>query len=314
MIMAGTRPFRFGVQFASAVNRLEWRERAVQAEALGYDVLVMPDHLGGQFAIGPALAVAAEVTSTLRLSTLVLQNDLRHPVLVAMEAATLDILSNGRFELGLGAGGSWMPDYEWSGIPFDPPRIRVERLEETIAILKGLFAEGPFSFSGRHFTIAGFDGQPKPLQRPGLPILIGGGGPRLLSIAAREADIISIFPSMLPAGGRFRETEISGDAVAAKIDLIRRIAGDRFQEIELNVLTQVVAITGDRQSRLDQLSQEWNIPAKTLADSPQMLVGTPAEIADQLREMRARLGISYYVIFGQYMEAFAPGIALLAGQ
>lgn len=312
--MPRERPFRFGVQFGAAVDRAQWKERAIQAEAFGYDVFIMPDHLDGQFAIGPALAVVAESTSTLHISTLVLQNELRHPALVAMEAATLDVLSDGRFELGLGAGGSWMPDYEWTGIPFPSPGVRLERLEETISIVKGLFADGPLTFDGNHYTITEFDGLPKPVQHPRLPILIGGGGPRLLSIAAREADIISIFPSMLPAGGRFREAELAGDAFARKIDLLRRVAGDRFPDIELNVLAQVVAITDDRELHLAQLSRQWNVPIENLANSPQILVGTVAEIADHLRDCRARLGISYYVIFSQHMEIFAPVIALLAGK
>lgn len=312
--MSKERPFRFGVQFGAAADRTQWKERAIQAESLGYDVFIMPDHFGGQFAIGPALAIAAEATSTLRISTLVLQNELRHPALLAMEAATLDVLSDGRFELGLGAGGSWMPDYEWTGIPFPSPRVRVERLEETIRIVKGLFAEGSFTFNGTHYTITEFDGRPKSLQRPRVPTLIGGGGPRLLSIAAREADIISIFPSMLPIGGQFQIGEIAGDAFAKKIELIRDRSGERFSEIELNVLTQVVDVTDDRESRLNQLSQQWNVPAESLASSPQILVGTVAEIAEHLRNCRVRLGISYYVIFGQHLETFAPVIALLSAK
>lgn len=310
--ISATKPFRFGIQFAGASSRSQWREQAIRAEALGYDVLVMPDHFGGQLAVGPALAVVAEATAALRISTLVLQNDLRHPALVAMEAASLDVLSDGRFELGLGAGGSWMPDYEWTGIPFGAPGERVERLEEALHVIKGLFTEGPFSFAGKHYAITDFDGRPKPLQRPQLPILIGGGGPRLLSLAAMEADIISIFPRMLPAGGHFRDDEISRSAFARKIELIRSVAGKRFDEIELNVLTQAVIVTDDRDVELESLAKQWNIPAVNLADSPQILVGTVAQIADHLRAIRSKLGISYFVIFGQYMDSFARVIDSLA--
>jgi probable F420-dependent oxidoreductase len=310
--MAGKRSFRFGVQFSGAATAEAWREKARRAEALGYDVFIMPDHFGGQFAIGPALAVVAEATSTLRIATLVLQNDLRHPALVAMEAATLDVLSGGRFELGLGAGGSWMPDYEWTGIPFDAPGQRIERLEESIAVIKGLFDSGPLSFNGAHYTITDFEGMPKPVQQPRIPILIGGGGPRLLSLAAREADIISIFPQMRPGGGQFHDDELSREAVTRKVDLIRSIAGARFADIELNVLTQRVTVTNERHAEIDRLSGEWNIASDVLSDAPQILVGDVAEIADHLFQCREELAISYFVVFGQFMETFAPVIDRLA--
>src|SRR5262245_61605485 len=197
------RPFRFGVQISTPRKRAEWAEQARRAEALGYDVFLMPDHFREQFAIGPALAVVAEATS-LRIGTFVLQNDLRHPALVAQETATLDVLSDGRFELGLGAGGSWLPDYEQTGIPFDPPATRVARLEEGLSVIESLFGAGPTSFAGRHYTFTEFDALPKPIQQPHPPILIGGGGRRMLSLAAREANIVSILPTMLPVGGQFR--------------------------------------------------------------------------------------------------------------
>ncbi len=310
--MSERRPFRFGVQFAGAKSSTEWKERARKAEALGYDILVMPDHLGGQFAISPALAVVAEATTTLRIGTFVLQNDLRHPALVAMEAATLDVLSDGRFELGLGAGGSLMADYEWTGIPFDPPGIRVGRLDESLRIIKGLLTEGPVTIAGRHYTITGLEGRPKPVQRPRPPVLVGGGGPRLLSLAAREADIVSILPTMLPAGGRFREEEITTAAVADKVELLRRAAGERFPRLELNVLVQKVIVTDDRQAGVGRLSAEWGMPVDDLLDGPYVYVGTTEQIADELRSHREQLGISYFVVFDEYLDAFAPVVAKLA--
>lgn len=313
------RPFRFGVQLSGTTvsgfgARTEWTEQARKAEALGYDILVMPDHLDGQFAIGPALAVVAEATTTLRIGTLVLQNDLRHPAMVAMEAATLDVLSNGRFELGLGAGGSLMWDFERTGIPFDPPGTRVSRLEESVRILKGLFAEGPLTFAGRHYTIAALDGRPKPIQQPHPPILIGGGGPRMLSLAAQEADIVSILPTMLPAGGRFREEEIASAAIATKVALIRQAAVDRFSQLELNVLVQSVILTEDRQAGIEQLSRKWSVEDDEWLDSPHVYIGTAGRIADELRSYREQLGISYFVVFDEYMDDFAPIVAELAGQ
>ena len=155
------RRFRFGLQVSNAPSAQEWREKARKAEALGYDVLLMADHFGGQFAIEPALAVAAEVTTTLRFGQLVLQDDLRHPAMLAKSVATLDLLSDGRFELGLGAGGSYPPDFDWTGIPFDPGPVRVSRLAETITVLRGLFAVGPFTFNGQFFTITEYDALPK---------------------------------------------------------------------------------------------------------------------------------------------------------
>src|SRR5688500_12167265 len=238
-VMNPQRPFRFGVQVARGVahaaSHAEWMVKAKRAEALGYDILLMPDHLTDQFAIGPALALVATATTTLRIGTFVLQNDLRHPALVAKEAATLDVLSDGRFELGLGAGGSLLADYEQTGIPLDPPGTRVGRLEESLRIIKGLAAEEPLTFTGRYYTIAEHHGYPKPAQRPHQPILVAGGGPRLLSLAAREADIVGILVPMLPGGGQFQMEASRAAAFTEQVELIRRVAGTRFAAMELNV-------------------------------------------------------------------------------
>lgn len=310
----GTRPFRFGVQISETRAHVAWIKQAKRAEALGYDILVMPDHVGDQFAIGPALAVVAGATTTLRIGTLVVQNDLRHPALVAMDAATLDVLSDGRFELGLGAGGSWMPDYERTGIAFDPPGVRVARLAEALQVMKGLFADDPLTFLGRHYTITDLEGFPKPVQRPHPPIMIGGGGPRMLSLAAQEADIISIFPSLLPAGGNFKEDESTTEAVARKIELIRGVAGERFERIGFNVLVQAVVVADDREAAIAKLSEEWGEAADGWLDSPHVYVGNVEQIAEQLQRYRDTLGISYFVVFERHMQAFAPVVARLAGR
>jgi probable F420-dependent oxidoreductase len=308
------RPFRFGVQISQAATRAEWTEKARRAEALGYDVLLMPDHLGEQLAIGPALAVAAEATTTLRIGTLVLQNDLRHPALVAKEAATLDLLSEGRFELGLGAGGSWMPDYEATGIPFDPPGARVARLEESLVVLKGLLSGNPLSFAGRHFTFTEFEGFPRPVQRPHPPILVGGGGPRTLALAARQADVVGILPTLLSVGGQFRMEQCRAAAFAEQVDLIRAAAGARFADLELNVLLQRLVVTDDPRRASEDLSREWEplTPADVLG-TPYLLVGTIDGIVETLQERRRRFGVSYLVAFERDMEAFAPVVARLAG-
>src|SRR5256712_13883228 len=183
------KPFRFGVQEHSAPSGKAWRDRARLVEALGYQALFLPDHCGEQLAPIVALLSAADATSTLRVGSLVFDNDYRHPVVLAKEVATLDLLSDGRFDFGLGAG--WMAsDYERSGIPLDSPGVRIERMEEALAIIKGLLAGGVVSFSGKHYRIASLEGHPSPVQKPHPPILLGGGGRRMLRVAAREADIV----------------------------------------------------------------------------------------------------------------------------
>jgi probable F420-dependent oxidoreductase len=312
--MPNHRPFRFGVQVASADTALHWREKAKKAESLGYDILHLPDHFGGQFAIGPALAAATAATTRLRIGTLVLQNDLRHPALLAKEAATLDVLSDGRFELGIGAGGSFPPDFAWTGIPFDPPGTRVARLEESIRVIKALFAGGPATFAGRFYTITDYDGLPKPVQRPHPPFFIGGGGPRMLALAAREADVVGLIPTIHPASGRFRMEQCISSAVAGQIDLIHQAAPDRFPGIELNILLQRLVVTDDTRGASEDLSREWPplTPAEIL-DTPCLLIGTVDTIVDLLRERRERLGISYLVVFEHDIDAFAPVVARLAG-
>ena len=308
------RPFRFGVVSMETASRSAWTEFARRAEGLGYDILLVADHFAGQPAIGPALAVAATVTTTLRIGTLVWQNDLRHPALVAQEAATLDLLSDGRFECGIGVGGSFPPDYAWTGIPFDPPGTRVSRLEESLTVIRGLFGEEPVTFTGRYYTITDYHGLPKPVQRPHPPIFIGGGGPRMLALAAREANIIGLVPTMLPIGGQFRTEQSTSAAVAAQIDLVRRAAGDRFPGLELNILLQQLIVTDDARQASQALSQDWPpLTPEQILDTPSMLIGTIDAMVDTVRERRERLGISYVVVFERDMEAFAPVVARLGG-
>src|SRR5687768_532705 len=191
--MAHARRFRFGVQLSNAASAAEWASAARRAEDLGYSTLFMPDHFGEQLAPVPALMTAADATTTLRIGALVWDNDYKHPVVLAKEVATMDVLSGGRVEFGIGAG--WMnTDYEQAGIPKDRDGVRIARMVEGLAIYKGLWADGPFSFDGDHYRITDLDGLPKPVQRPGPPILIGGGGPKVLAIAAQQADIVGVNP------------------------------------------------------------------------------------------------------------------------
>jgi probable F420-dependent oxidoreductase len=311
---ATRRPFRFGVQLSLAASRQEWQELARRAEGLGYDVALMPDHLGSQFAVRPGLAAVAAATTRLRIGAFVLQNDLRHPAFTAMEAATLDVLSNGRFELGLGAGGSYLPDFETTGIPFAPPGVRVGRLIESVPIVKGLFADGPLTFNGQHHTVAGLEGVPKPVQRPYPPLLIGGGGPRVLALAAREADIVSVLPRMLPGGGSFHLEQASAEAFTEQVALLLQEAGARFPDLEVNVLVQQVRVTDDAPAVHEELSQLWTLLApEQVRDSPYFLIGAATQIAETLQARRQRLGISYVVVFARDMEALAPVVAQLAG-
>ena len=308
-----SRPFRFGVQLARARSAAEWREQARRAEALGYDVFLMPDHFGAQFAIGPALAIAAEATSTIRIGTLVWQNDLRHPALVAKEAATLDVLSEGRFELGIGAGGSFLPDYEWTGIPFDPPGRRVRRLEESVHLIKEAFSSETVTFAGEYFQFDSYQGYPKPFQQPTPPFLIAGGGKRMLRLAAREADIVGLLPGMKPDGGSFYDDH-SVAAFTDKAAFVRAEAGDRAAAIEFNILVQQVKVTDDRAGAIEHFRNEHEIEDPSWFESPMVYIGSVDEIVEKLRAMREQVGTSYFVVFEPVMEEFAPVVARLSGQ
>ena len=316
------KPFRFGVAMASGdegtqwlgagPSRETWAAKTRRVEALGYSTLLVADHFVEILAPLPALVAAAAATTTLRLGTFVLDNDFRHPVVTAKDAATLDVLSDGRLELGI--GGGWMrEEYEQAGIPFEAPATRFGRLEESVHILKGLFAGEPFSFQGRHYQIAGLSGWPRPVQRPHPPLLIGGGGPRLLRLAGREADIVGIAPRSLPAGG-LDLADFTTEATTRKVGWVREAAGDRFDAIELNSLVFVTQVTDDRLSVAAGIAQGFGTTAEALLDSPHTLIGSVEQLVDDLEARRARFGISYVTIFEPALEAFAPVVARLAGR
>ncbi len=306
--MSHQHPFRFGVQFHQTGSACAWAETARKAEALGYDTFVMPDHVG-VLAFGSALAAAANATSTLHIGTFVLDNDFRHPAFVAQEAATLDLLSDGRFELGLGAG--WHgPDYTTTGIPFDPPGVRVGRFQESVRIIKALFGNDPVTFHGQHYTIT--DLPPMP-QRPRPPLLIGAGGKRMLAFAAREADAIGLLSSARPDGSGFFLDDITAEATDVKVARVRDAAGDRFPLLELNILLQRLMVTDQAIAEAEQISEQWNLPARDILDAPPVLIGTVDQIVETLQERRERFGISYIVARGEWLESFAPVVARLAG-
>jgi probable F420-dependent oxidoreductase len=315
------RPFRFGFSTRGLASPVEWRALARRVEALGYSTLLVPDHVAHPLAPITLMATAAEATTTLRLGCHVFGNDFRHPVVLAKEAATLDVLAGGRSELGIGTG--WQrDDYEKMGVPLDPPGVRVDRLAEALQVVKGCFADGPFSFAGAHYTVRDLDLRPKPTQRPRLPILVGGGGRRVLGLAAREADIVAINFRTTPEGGA-DSTDITVEATERKLGWVRAAAGERLAEIELAVFAFLVAVTDDdpRQaiSRLmERRPAGERLDVDTALAAPAALVGSVDRIVETLLARRERFGISYVVVRdptgdGSMADAFAPVVARLAG-
>ena len=314
------RPFRFGVLGEQIRSGGELVATARRAEALGYATLLLRDHFvpepfGDQLAPMVALTAAAGATRTLRVGTLVLDNDYRHPVLLAKEAATLDLLSGGRFELGIGAG--WLrEEYRRAGMPFDAPGVRVGRLEESLRVLKGLLAGGPLEFDGVHYSVAGLEGFPPPVQRPRPPILVGAGSRRMLGIAGREADIVGILPRALPDGTISEAlSERSPAAVAEKVGWVREAAGNRFDRVELSMVA-TVRVAADPTAAAERLAAEegWGGAAERVLAMPSVFLGPVGRIVDQLQARRERYGFSYHVVPDGAMEAVAPVVERLAGR
>jgi probable F420-dependent oxidoreductase len=306
------KPFRFSAQLSKATGAREWADQARKAEALGYSAVTLPDHFGEQLAPVAAMMAAADATTTLRIGTLVFDNDYRHPLVLAKEAATLDLLSGGRLELGLGAG--WMrSDYDQSGIPYDPPAERVDRFEEGLAVVKGLMADGPFSFAGRYYTVTEHDGLPKPVQRPHPPIIIGGGGRRVLSIAGREADIVSINPNLRDGlGGAETAPNIVPEMTSRKVGWVREAAGDRFADIELHVLIGFCLFTDDPMSIAGAMAPSFGIEPEEALHVPVALLGTVDSMVEELQRRRDEWGFSYVTIEGPW-EEFGAVVSRLAG-
>jgi probable F420-dependent oxidoreductase len=286
---------------------------ARQVESLGYATLFLPDHFEDQFGPLVALTVAAEATTTLRVGSLVFGNDYRHPVVLAKEIATLDLLSEGRVEFGLGAG--WMSaDYRQAGLTEDPPGVRIERMAESLAVLKSLWSEPTTTFEGKHYRVTGASGTPVPVQRPHPPIIIGGGGRRVLGIAGREADIVGVNASL--AAGHIGPEVIATTAAEyyhQRVEWIRQAAGGRFDDIELQCLTFVVQIVPNRRESVDQLARLMSVEPDQVAETPIALIGTVEEIVEDLQRRRALFGFSYIVVHEAEMESFAPVVAALAG-
>jgi probable F420-dependent oxidoreductase len=316
------RPFRFlGLIGGDLPGPGELAQAARRAESTGYSVLVLPDHLLRQHAPVPLLATVAAVTSRVRVGTFVFNAGLRHPAVLAQDLASLDVLSGGRLEIGIGAGWNH-PEYASVGLPFPPVGVRVAQLAEAVAVLKGCFGDGPFSFAGEHFTITDYDAAPKPVQRPHPPLFIGGGGRRLLELAGRQADIIGLSARLLSGPGRPRPDPRSLTAAATeeKIRWVRQAAGARFDQLELNTYpTGGPVVVTDRarpaaQERADRLAELTGIAltAEEILDSPHSFIGSIDGLTQKFIELRERFGISSIMVGD--IDQLAPVVERLAGR
>jgi probable F420-dependent oxidoreductase len=322
--LAPPHPFRFAVQSFSAESASQWRERARRAEDLGYSALHLADHFLGpgpvldatrhplqELAAVPAMAVAAEATDKLRIGCRVFCVDYRHPVMLAKEAASLDFFSGGRLELGLGAG--WLKgEYEAAGIDFDPASVRIERLAEAVQVLKALMAEGPVSFHGRQLQVQGFEGVPKPVQKPHPPLMIGGGGKRILSLAAREADVVSFnFDNRSGVLGSQAVKSATAAATAEKVAWVRECAGDRAERLEFEIGAYFTFVTDDAIGMATRMGAAFGLSGEDMLCHPHALIGTIDAICLELERRRELYGFSYVTVGDAAMEAFAPVVAKL---
>jgi probable F420-dependent oxidoreductase len=307
-----TRPFRFGGGLFKVGSARECADGAKRLEDLGYDILFTGDHFRSGFdAALPTLLAGAIATTRLRVTCTVFDNDYHHPVMLAKEVATADVVTGGRFEFGIGAGSDPV-EYDAVGLKFDSPGVRLNRLKESVQVVKGVWADGAFSFDGQHYSIREFELQPKPLQRPHPPIFIGGSGKRLLSWAAREGDIVGLLP-------RFRrdasKTEEHPASVAQKAEWVRQAAGHRLDKLELALHIWRVIITDRPRAAAETAIAQLGVglTVDEMLESPYYLIGTVDYMVDRLQELRHLYGVSYILVFPEYTEAFAPVIARLAG-
>jgi len=319
--MTSAHPFRFGVFAESVRSPSALLEIARRAEGEGFSTFLMRDHFiaehfGDQMAPLATLATVAAVTKELRIGSLVFCNDYRHPVMLAKEVATLDVLSEGRFELGLGAGFS-RREYEQAGLEFDGARVRVQRLGETVQILKGLFLAEPFDFTGEHYRVRDLRSFPTPVQRPHPPILVAGTSTRMLSLAAAEADILG-FQTVATATGavvqdpRFRMAE----TVQQKLDQLKQAAGERFGKIELSMTASLI-VSDDRRGEAERFARAraWaGVSADEVLEMPSVFIGSVETIIDEMRARRESYGFSYFVIHDRALADAAPVVARLAGK
>jgi len=309
----GQRPFRFAADLQESLPGRSFADSAREIEALGYSTVFVPDHFDEGLGPITAMAVAAAATTTLHVGSLVLDCDFRHPAVLARELASIDLVSEGRLEVGLGAGWKRL-DYDRSGIPMDPPKVRVDRMIEHTKVLKGLFAGGPFSFAGDHYTITDLDGTPAPHRKGGPPILIAGGAKRVLRFAGAVADIVGINASI--HSGEV-DTAAAQDSLAEtfdpKVGYVREGAGDRFDDLEINAWIAIAALTDDGQAVAESLAPIYETDAASVRSSPLTLIGSLEEITEMLNERRRRWGYSYIVLPGAQAQELAPIVEALTG-
>jgi len=311
------RPFHFLADVSEVVTGVELASRAKRAEAMGYHAVVVPDHLLGQLSPVVALATVAAATTTLRMSAFVLNNDLRHPAVLAQDLASIDVLSDGRIDIAIGAGWN-KPEYDAIGLPFDPTPVRQARLAESITVLKGAFRGEPFSFAGEHYTITEYTGHPVPVQRPHPPFFIGGGGRRTLTLAGREADIVGLAPRVLP-GAKVDAQSITWTGTKEKIDWVRDAAGERFESIELNIYPSGWPVTitddlhGEARRVVDRIKQRTGVELseQDIIDSPHVFIGSIDRLVEKFLQLRAELGITS-VLLGD-IDELAPVLERLSG-
>jgi len=280
------RPFRFGISFAGAPSRGELVEAIRKAEDSGFDVVCTADHISSRLAVMPLLSLAAEVSS-MRVSPMVIANDYRHPVVVARDSATLDILSEGRFELGIGTG--WIKEqYDAAGLAYDHPKTRVDRFEEAITVIRGCWSGEPFTFTGDHYQVSELT-SPTPMQTPHPPLLIAGSGHRMFTIAAREADIVGISPLGRVASGfeHFRPSiATSGERIQDQLQWIRDGAGARFEDLEISVAAHYLELTTNLEATAERLAADWGATTDQVMNSPHLFIGSVERIHDRLEELR----------------------------
>jgi probable F420-dependent oxidoreductase len=325
--MSKSKPFRFGLQAYAPASAKDWRDLARKAESMGFSSFHLADHVIGPgpalnatghpvqtVAAIPAMAVAAEATDTIKVGCRVLCVDYRNPVMLAKEVATLDFFSDGRLELGLGAG--WLQnEYEAMGIRFDRAGVRIDRMEEVIELLRASFADGELNIDGRHVHAVGFEAVPKPVSKPGPPLMIGGGAKRVLTIAGREADIVSLnFDNSSGKLGAEGIGSSTAELTEQKIRWVREGAGDRFADIELEIAAYFTIVTPDGEGTRSKMAPMFGMTPEVLAEHPHALIGSIDEICDRIVERRERYGISYVSFGASAIDAVAPVIERLAGE
>lgn len=315
------KPFRFGAVVEHVNSPGEWVNKAKHVEELGYDAFLVPHHLS----LSPVvpLTIAAIATSHIKVGSFVFNIDfIQNPVFWAGEAASLDQFSRGRLELGLGAGYVHS-EYEQAGIPFDEAGVRVSRFEEALHIIKRLLeTEEPVKYAGKHYTVDYQSARTPSFQKPRPPIYIGGGGRRVLSIAAREADIVGVVPRSLAQG--LEGSSVTAEATAQKVEWVRRAAEERFSQLEISTMVFHVMITPANpvqvaQQVINYLSRHLFAPNQTVTpeeilNSPHFLIGSLDQICEGIIQRRERFGISYITVLEKDLDTFAPVVARLTGK